>query len=88
MIWLTNGTGPTIRGNFQYHETWLPRGEGHRSSAGDQIVITNRIVRRVMEFAVSRHGYDPLEKGRALNLRRLDHDVDISDAVRATDTDT
>ena len=87
-IWSANAIGPVIRGNFQYHETWLPQGDHCSFSAGDQIVITNRILRRVIEFAVQRHAYNPLEKGSVLNLRRMDHEIDISDAVRATDLNT
>lgn len=87
-IWPTNDLGATILGNFQYHETWLPNGDGRWLSAGDQIVVTNRIVRRVIEFAVSKHAYNPLEKIPTLNLRQMDHEIDISDAVRATGANT
>lgn len=86
-IWPSNEIGPTIQGSFKYHETWVPAGEGRWSSAGDQIVITNRIVRRVIEFAVTNHAYNPLEKGQMLSLYRMDDQIVISDAVRATDSD-
>jgi len=69
-IWPTNDIGSTIHGNFQYHETWLPNGEDRWISTGDQIVVTNRIVRRLIEFAVSKHAYNPHEEGPMLNLRR------------------
>lgn len=81
-----NNLGGRIRCSFPYCETWIPQGEGRWRSAGDQIVITNRIVRRVIEFAVLERSYDPLERAHELNL----HDVvfDISDAVRANDPQT
>ena len=48
-----------------------------------QIVITNRIVRRVIELAVREHDYDPRTKGKQINLRHVDKAIDISGAVRA-----
>src|SRR4051812_45492465 len=71
-IWPANNIGPFILGNLGYHETWIPRGDGSRSSAKDQIVITTRIVRRVIEHAIIEHAYDPFAKGPVLNLRSLD----------------
>ena len=87
-IWPTNNIGPYIAGNFRYHETWVDRRDGTWSSAGDQIVVTNRIVRRVIEHARSKHSYDPCSKGPELNLTNLDEVIIWADAVRAADTPT
>lgn len=82
-IWPANNPGPTILCNFQYDETWIPVNENRSHSAGDQIVITNRLIRRVIEFAINNNGYDPHGGSGTLNLRRTDHLIDLSDAVRA-----
>jgi hypothetical protein len=83
-VWPVNNIGPYIRGNFNYHETWVDDGDGSRSSAGDQIVITARIVRRIIELAVSEHHYNPLARGAELNLTVLDHVIPWHDAIRAS----
>jgi hypothetical protein len=82
-IWPANNMGPFIRGNFKYHETWVDNGDGSWSSAGDQIVITNRIIRRVIEHALTKHCYNPQMKGKVLNLKVLDGAIRWDDAVRA-----
>lgn len=82
-IWPADNIGPYIKGHFHYHETWLFIGNGESCSAGDQIVITNRIIRRVIEHAMVAHGYAPGVCGKVLNLGRLDNAVDWGDAVRA-----
>jgi hypothetical protein len=84
-IWPVNNIGPYIRGNLRYHTTYLEIGNGVQSSAGDQIVITNRMVRRVIELAVTHHAYDPTVNGAVLNLGPLDAAVRWDDAVRASD---
>jgi hypothetical protein len=73
---------PFIQGNLRYHETWIDNGDGSWSSAGNQIVITNRIIRRIIEHARAAHGYDPQVRGKELNLRILDDMVKGDDAVR------
>jgi hypothetical protein len=83
-IWPANNTGPYIRGNLRYHETWIDNGDGSWSSAGNQIVITNRIIRRIIEHAIAVHGYDPQVRGKELNLRVLDDVVKWDDAVRGS----
>ena len=87
-IWPTNNIGPYIRGNLRYHETWIDNRNGSWSSAGDQIVITNRIIRRIIEHALALHGYDPNAKGAELNLKNLDRAIQWDDAVRAIDNPT
>ncbi len=83
-IWPANDNGPFIVGNLRYHETWIDNGDGSRSSAGNQIVITNRIIRRIIEHAIAVHGYDPLVRGKVLSLRPLDDIIQWGDAVHRT----
>ena len=83
-IWPSNNIGACIHGNFRYHETWIDNGDRSRSSAKDQIVITNRIIRRIMEYAITQHSYDPNTKGNELILKNLDNTIPWEDAVRAS----
>jgi hypothetical protein len=85
-IWPTNNIGPFIQGNLRYHETWIDNGDGSWSSAGNQIVITNRIIRRIVEHAVAACGYNPLARGKELNLKVLDDVIEWGDAVRGTES--
>src|SRR5215831_2485778 len=71
-IWPTNNIGPFIKGNLRYHETWIDNGDGSWSSAGNQIVITNRIIRRILEHSLATCGYDPQMRGKELILQVLD----------------
>src|SRR3954453_7521913 len=82
-IWPTNNVGPFIQGNLCYHETWIDNGDGSWSSAGNQVVITNRIIRRIIKHAIALYGYDAHWRGKELNLRVLDDVVKWDDAVRA-----
>lgn len=82
-IWPNKLEGPAICANFDYHETWIPRGGGTHSSAGDQIVITNRIVRRVILHAIERFAYNPARKGKLLQIQHVDREIDVHDAIRA-----
>jgi hypothetical protein len=81
-IWPANGTGPYIQGNLRYHETMIDKGDGSWSSAGDQIVVTNRIIGRIIEHAITTYGYDPQVRGKELNLKTLDDVVKWDDGVR------
>jgi hypothetical protein len=83
-IWPTNNVGPFIKGDLRYHETWIDNGDASWSSAGNQIVITNRIIRRIIEHAMAACGYDPQVRGKELNLRGLDDLVRWDDAIRAS----
>lgn len=87
-VWPTNNIGASIRGNLRYHETWINNRDGSYSSAGDQIVVTNRIIRHILEHAITQHGYDPGVKGKELNLTNLDDVIAWDDAVRASDNPT
>jgi hypothetical protein len=83
-IWPTNNVGSFICGNLRYHETRIDNRDGSWSSAGDQIVVTNRLIRRIIEHAITDHHYDPSVKDKELNLRVLDEVIKWDDAVRAT----
>lgn len=86
-IWPVNNSGAYIQGNLGYHERWINQGNGNQASAGNQIVITNRIVRRIIEHAIAAHSYDPQVRGNELNLRVLDDVVKWDDAVRGVSDD-
>lgn len=83
-VWPTNNIGPFIKGIFGYHETWIYKGGGAWKSAGNQVVITNRIIRRIIEHAIKAHGYDPQVQGKELNLKVLDEVIKWDDAVRGS----
>jgi hypothetical protein len=81
-IWPKDNVGAYIKGGFKYHETWLNNGDGSYSSKGDQIVVTNRIILRIIEYAIIEHHYDPKVKETDLNLKMLDEIIKWDDAVR------
>lgn len=83
-IWPANNIGPFIQGTVRYHETWSENGDGSRSSAGNQIVITNRIIRQIIVHATAVHGYAPQVQGKELNLKILDNVVKWDDAIRGS----
>jgi hypothetical protein len=77
-IWPANDVGAAIHAMFDYHHSF------ETSTAGEhQLVITNRIVRRVIELARAEHAYDPKQRAKDLNLLRVDARVDLTDALRA-----
>ncbi|MGC8643758.1 MAG: hypothetical protein ACP5XB_28190 [Isosphaeraceae bacterium] len=81
--WPSSNVGPYIHGNLGYHEIWIDQGDGCRSSAGNQIVITNLIIHRIIEHAIAAYGYDPQVQGKDLNLMTLDDVVEWRDAIRS-----
>lgn len=83
-IWPVNNAGPFITGSFKYHETWIDNGDGSWSSAGNQIVVTNRLVRRIIEHDITEHRYEANAKGKELNLHNLDEVIKWDDSVRAS----
>jgi hypothetical protein len=85
-IWPSDGIGPFLCGKLRYHESWVNNSDGSLSSTGDQIVITNRIIRRIIEYAIAKYGYTPKAQGNDLNLTVLDHLIPWNDAIRANDT--
>jgi hypothetical protein len=46
-------------------------------------VVTNRLVRRVILYAVERLAYDPAGDGKQLRFPNADRQIDIRDAIRA-----
>ena len=82
-IWPTNNVGPYIHGTLRYHETSVDSGSGVRSSAGDQIVVTNRLIKRIIEHAITEHRYNPKARGKEVNLKVLDETIQLDDSVRA-----
>jgi hypothetical protein len=80
-IWPENGVGAYIGGNLGYHNTWLPQ-DDMLVSPGDQVIVTNRLVRRIIEHAIFKHGYDPNVKAKQLHLKALDDTIRWDDAVR------
>lgn|SRR6266850_301070 len=83
-IWPVNNIGAFIGGFFGYHQTMVDNHEGSYSSAGDQIVVTSRLVRRIIEHVITHHQYDPNRKGKQLSLRALEGLIKWDDAIRAS----
>ncbi|WP_394827986.1 hypothetical protein [Pendulispora albinea] len=83
VVWPDGPAGPTITCSLGYHHTKTPMGNGV-TALTEQIVITNRIVRRVIEYAVRQFDYDPRREGEQLDLRHVDHAIDLSDAIRSS----
>jgi hypothetical protein len=46
------------------------------------MIITNRVIRRIIQHAPAARGYDPLVRGKEVNLRAFDDVVKCEDAVR------
>ncbi len=67
VVWPTELPGATIACAFDYDHTLVPRGGGSYA-ATRQVVVTSRIVQRVIEYAVAGRGYDPHTKAKQLNL--------------------
>jgi len=84
-IWPVSNIGPFISGSFRYHDTVVDNHDGSYSSAGDQIVVTARLARRIIEHAITSHAYDPNKKGKQLNLGALEGVIKWDDAIRASD---
>ena len=78
----SNNIGPFIQGSIGYHESRNVNCNDSRASAWEQIVITNRIIVRIIEYAVTAYQYDPQVRSKELNLRVLDELIQWDDAVR------
>lgn len=76
-IWPINN-GPSLYGSFCYHESvcgdWT-------SSSGRQIILTNRIIRRIIDYATTR-GDNKSDLQGQQNLGALDDVIEWKDAVR------
>ena len=83
-IWPTNNVGAFIYANLGYHSIMASNCDGS-SSAVDQIVITSRIIRRIIEYTIVEHRYDPNAAGKELHLRAIDEIIKWDDAVRTSD---
>ena len=82
-IWPANGIGARIGGSFRYHNTWIDIGGGISTSAGDQIIVTSRLIRRIVEHAIATHNYDPKVKAKQIDLGPLEGVIPWDDAIRA-----
>lgn len=82
VVWPDDLPGPTIACSLDYHHTSTPMGNGV-TALTQQIVVTNRIVRQVIEYAVREFDYDPHTKGKQVNHRHVDKAIDLSNAVRS-----
>jgi hypothetical protein len=82
VVWPETLPGAAILSIFDYDQTLVPNGNG-RFSSTRQVVITNRIVRRVVEYALQRFSYDPQLKAGELKLGPLSAVLDLSDALRS-----
>ena len=71
-----------ITATLLYYETWLNNGDGTYSSKEDQIIVTNRLIRKIIKLAQSKYSFDPSVK-RQLDLRNLDGLISIDDAIRS-----
>lgn len=85
-IWPEVELGPAIETNFNYDASRspieMPDGSHGSIPNDDHVIITNRIVRRVIVHAKETHNYDPLNRGPALQLRWIESFIDMSDAIR------
>ncbi len=82
-IWPKHSAGSVISCSLSYQESWKPIGAHCLLSNGDQIVVTNRLIQRILLLAIRSHNYDPTEQGGHFNLRCIDSEIDTCDAVRA-----
>ncbi len=82
-IWPDSGSGRSVHTRFSYGETVSPKGPGRWVSNGDQIVITTRIVERVIRYAISKHGYATTLDGPALELPFIEFEIDMDGVIRA-----
>lgn len=86
-IWPVDNIGPQVVCRFGYHETVVQVDANRYVSNGDQLIVTNRIVRRIIEYAIDREHYTPDRQATQLNLHGIEDKIDWSDAVQASDVD-
>lgn len=80
-IWPANNIGPYVTSSIGYHTSPASIRAGVWTSG--QIVVTNRLVRRVVEHAIAAHHYNPMAPGEDLHLPDLEAVIPWDDAVRA-----
>ena len=67
-----------------YHqEVTVSFSGGHTLS--DQLVVTNRLVKRMIEYAIDELNYNPTIKAKDYNLMRIEEKIEWQDAERAND---
>ena len=86
-IWPVSSIGPQIVCRFGYHETMVQVDPNRYVINGDQLIVTNRLVQRIIEYAIDREGYTPDQQGTQLTIQAIEDKIDWSDAVRASDVD-
>ena len=85
VVWPASRAGKALTARVDYDQSWSEptvRGGSHPMR---QVIVTNRIVRRLIAFAVSSRGYDASGGGPPLIVGQVDDHIDLSDAVRAND---
>jgi hypothetical protein len=71
LIWPANKIGPSIRCEFGFHE-----------KDAMPLIVTNRLVRRVIDYAICCCNYDPIQRGNDLSIRDIEDHVEWTDAIR------
>jgi hypothetical protein len=82
-VWPANNVGGFILASAGYHETEIDAKKGGIRVNCAPLVVTNRLVRRVIEHAVAVHRYDPNVNAADLGVGRIEDIVGWQDAVRA-----
>lgn len=84
VIWPADQRGAAIEARLGYGEVFSaqPGSSGAYDRIVRQVIVTNRIVRRVIELARHSQAYDPTSSGPPLTLGAVDHAIDLSDAIR------
>jgi hypothetical protein len=82
VVWPDELPGPTITCRVGYHHIPIPTGNGS-ALLTRQVVVTNRLVRQVIEYAMLKLAYDPRINGKQVDLRSVDEVIDLSIAVRS-----
>ena len=82
-IWPVTKPGSVINTMLGYHEAFDAISDSHWISQGNQVIVTNRIVRRIVELAITGYGYSPHNDGKQVTIRNLESQIEWSDAVRA-----
>ncbi len=84
-IWPSNNIGATIFSSLWYYETSVCNNDGTYSGLNNQIVVTNKIVKRIIEYAIAQCNYQPDIKQNDLNLGSMDDKIELVDALRANE---
>ncbi|MDV6031739.1 MAG: hypothetical protein F9B45_16935 [Phycisphaera sp. RhM] len=71
LIWPANNIGPSISCAFGFHE-----------KDAMPLIVTNRLVRRVIDYAIGCCDYDPIHRGDDLSIRDIENHIEWQDAIR------